>query len=367
MAIISLLPNDGEGNFNRKVYSVLIAVILVLGFFLALGALFPAAVSLFFHLLWILIIIIVLVFLTLGALVLVGMREQVSKILDLLLEGSLTILDFVDFIKKVWTYFKRIVRDFAFFATAPLAYLLSLAAYLGLLIMYKSVGKTYDVTLLTVALSFFLVLFIGILNRPKLKSPTGFSGVLGGKFQRAFSDGFEIFLFLFFLTMDSTHLFFLPEGLNHTLTAQIGDYDLMIRSFHFGDNLTTTLNLIAISIFVEVVRNALRLVLVAKRYYAQKKAAATSTLGIYTKEHRTPLLKQSLRLSFNDAKDDFIKLIAFSTVILAVFLLFPRLKLLALAVVSVTNLFLDVLLHERITMARPDDLVTRTIAKIFRL
>jgi hypothetical protein len=66
-------------------------------------------------------------------------------------------------------------------------------------------------------------------------------------------------------------------------------------------------------------------------------------------------------------KDDVVKFITFSTALFAVFLLFPRLKLFTLALASITGLLLDLVIQERLTALESNDLISRILAKVFKL
>lgn len=347
-------------NLKSKVFSILAYTIVFLGVVGGIGVLFPRFGAIVFTVMWIFLFSVVAIFFVLGFLVIFGLKGDVSRILDVFLEGSLTLIDFIDFLKKIYHKFIQILQEFVLFFTPATAYLISFFVYVLLIILYKEVGKEYDVTLLTVFLSITLVGLVGYLNtinKPDL-SKTGTLVKAKNVFKTKISDAFEIVLFIFFLTMDATNVFFLPKDLRIPIFAGIGDYDLMKRGFTVTDHFKITLNLIIIAITVDIFRNILKIVIIAMKYYKT---------GYDNEVNRSSNIKLAIRKSFGDAKDDLVKFITFTTVLVGVFLLFPRLKLLAMALASVTNLSLDVILPERLTTKRGNDLFSRILTKLFKL
>lgn len=355
----------GSNSMDRKVFSLLATFLVVIGLFIVAGILFPAAVSTILNIFWIVLLTSAVIFFTLGILVIIGMRREAMRILDILLEGSLTFIDFLDFIRAAWQRFVQLVKEFLIFAAPIFAYIFAFMVYALLLIIYKTVGKTYDVTLLTIGITITALVIFGIVSRPtkeSLEEPK-WSDLFRKRFKAGFIDGFEVVLFIFFLTMDSTKLFFLPADLNVELHARIADYNLMTRSFVYDPQIRITLALIVIVVTIEIIRNIIRIFVLARKYYLQKVQEVT-----YDERYGTlALLKESIRHSFNNAKDDLIKFVTFNTVLFAVFLLFPRLKLFTLALTSCTNLLLDLFIRSRLTTPKGNDLISRGIAKIFRL
>ncbi len=254
MDFSKLLSSNDQQNQNRTFFRFLTGIVAILAFFIALNILFPTFVSALLNFLWILLLIIVVVFFALGTLVVFGMRKEVGRILDVLLEGSLTILDFIEFIRELWRKFIETLKAFLLFSAPVYAYMLGFIIYVFLLFIYKSFGRAHDVTVLTIVLTVVLVLLIGILNRPETGSEELFNWKSRFKkvFKDSFADASEVILFIFFLTMDSTDLFFLPKDLNVELHAKIGTYDLMTRSFRFQNNLDITVNLIIAAISTEI-------------------------------------------------------------------------------------------------------------------
>lgn len=328
--------------------------------------LFPTFMSVVFNMIWVTLLIIVIVLIFLGVLVIMGLKKEASKILDVLFEGSLTLVDFVKFIKEVWKRFIILLKEFLIFAAPFFALLVNLVIYIILMYLYKWVGKSYDVTVLTFALTIILVIAVSLLNKPgrrqnEEKGDSPWILVFKERFRNGFSDGMEILVFLFFITMDAQNLFFLPESLRIPLHAAIGDYDLMIKGFVYSDHLKTTINLIIIAIFTELVRNIVRIIAAAVIYYKKETEDDTTDIKFSGK------LKTAIRQSFTEIKDDFVVFVTYTTFLLFVFLLFPRLKLLTLAIASVTSLVLDIFMPSRVKPEPKNDLIARILIKVFRL
>jgi hypothetical protein len=364
MSILNILNTSGNER-NKGLYKLLTTIVVIAGIFLGGNFLFPKAISVILNIIWIILITVVVVFFALGILVVIGLKKEASKILDVLLEGSLTFIDLLDFLKLVYHRFIEILKDFAIYIAPVIAYIFTFVLYIGILVLYKTVGKTQDVTLLTIFLTIILVFAVGFLTKPKKIEPiiTKWTGFFKHRFHHAFTDGVEVILFIFFLTMDSTQLFFLPEDLRVELHAKFFQYNLMTRSFIYNDHLKFTVTLIVIAITIDIVRNILRVIASARRYYS----IGLQSMNPNEKISRSQLIKKSLRQSFVDTKDDLVRFIIFSTVLFAVFLLFPRLKILTLVVASASNLILDILIPLRLFHTRGTDLISRILAKVFRL
>ena len=357
----------GRNNMDRKVFSLLTTLIVILALFLAAGFLFPEAVSVILNVIWIILIASAAIFFTLGILVIIGMKNEAGRILDMLLEGALTFIDFLEFLKNLWRRFVDLLKEFLLFATPIFAYIAAFLVYVLLLYVYKSVGKTYDVTIMTVAITAVAILGFGFLSKPQpeIVIELTWKGQFQKRFKAGFIDGVEVILFIFFLTMDSTDLFFLPADLNIPLKAEFRDYDLMVRSFVYDKHVITTLALIVTTVSLEVLRNMIKIFASARKYYLNFSHELENFMG--TKRTTMGTLKEAIRKSFNDAKRDLIKFVTFNTVLFAVFLIFPRLKLLTLAVASVTNLGLDLSLRSRLTAKKGNDLISRILQKVFKL
>jgi hypothetical protein len=365
MAMLDFLQKNTNGNFNKTAFRVLTWVVGVLGVFIALSILFPHAVAVLLSIIWVILLVVVIVFFSLGILVIFGLRKEATKILDFLIEGSLSLVDFLAFLKLIWLKFLEIVREFILFATPVIAYIVALIVYTLVLVIYKNYGRTHDVTVFTIILSAAMVFAIGFLNKPSSKTPdlTVWWNKVKKVFHSSFVDGLEVVLFIFFLTMDSTNLFFLPDNLNILLHAKMGDYDFMVRSFVSDGHMGVTVNIIIFTITIEILRNVFKLIASARKHYTNDILLFSD--GVIAR--RTTRVKNAIRKSFQDSKDELVRFITFTTVLFAVFLLFPRLKLLTLAVASVASLIMDLIFTDRMLFTRGNDLISRLLGKIFKL
>jgi len=380
----NLLKKIDEKNTTNRVFKILLSLLIVLILGIIANILFPTFMSVVFNIIWIVLLTIVIVFVFLGVLVIIGLKKEANQLLDVLLEGSLTLVDFINLLKEIWKRFLVLLKEFLIYAAPIFAYLVNFVFYLVLMFLFKSVGKSHDVTVLTFVLTIFLVIAVSLINRPGKKSSDNGSLpwvlVFKQRFRDGFSDGMEILLFLFFLTMDTKNLFFLPQDLRVAIHARLGEYDLMVRGFVYSDHLRTTLNLIIIAIFTEIIRNVIRIVAAAVIYYKKDNAISDINLNLATDETielpgPAPIehvsvsekLKTAIRKSFTEIKDDFIIFVTYTTFLLFVFLLFPRLKLLTLAIASATSLVLDLFMPSRVKPEPKTDLIARVLKKIFRL
>jgi hypothetical protein len=359
-----LLGKFNRNNMDRKVFSLLATLIVLVGLFIAAGILFPTTVSIVLNILWVVLITFVVIFFVLGVLVIVGMRTEAGKVLDAFLEGSLKIIDFLELVRSLWHKFIQLIKDFLIFAAPFFAYVLAIIIYVLLIVIYKSVGKTYDVTLLTIILTSGALFAFGLISKPRQEyGELEWNKLFLKKLRLGFIDGFEVILFVFFLTMDSTKVFFLPADLNIPLRAEWQGYDFMVRSYVYTDHMKVTMNLILITIAIEVIRNFLRIFAVAREYYLEYTHSDVPEESVRT----LTIIKNSIRKSFGDAKDDVTKFITLNTVLFAVFLFFPRLKLFTLTIASFSNLFMDLVIRSRLTSKKGTDLISRTLAYIFKL
>jgi len=365
MSLKELLTGKfNRNNLDKKVFSLLSTFVVIVGLFIVAGILFPTTVSIILNILWVVLVSLVVIFFVLGILVIIGMREEVGRVLDAFLEGSLKIIDFLDFLRDLWKRFVELVKDFLIFAAPFFAYVLSLILYVILLIIYKSIGRSSDVTLLTIILTTLSLVAFGIVSKPTPEvEEVKWSRKFFKKLRLGFIDGFEVVLFAFFFTMDSTNIFFLPKELNVPLIAKFGEYDFMIRSIVYRDHTKITLNLIMVTIIIEIVRNILKIFAGARMYYLEFVRNPLTEEGPST----LTIIKNSIRKSFADAKDDLTKFITLNTVLFAVFLFLPRLKLLTLAIASTTNLLLDLFMRSRLVHKKGTDLISRTLTYVFRL
>jgi len=359
------LKKIDEKNTTKRVFKILLTVLIIVVLGIIANILFPTVMSVIFNIIWILLLSIVITFVLLGVLVIIGLKKEANQILDVLFEGSITLVDFLKFLKEVWKRFIALLKEFLIYAAPFFAYIVNLIIYVLLMFLYKGVGINHDVTGLTFILTAVLVVAVSLINKPgKQGGGSGTSPwmlVFKERFKHGFSDGMEILLFLFFLTMDRENIFFLPHDYRVPLRASIGTYDLMIKGFVYSDHLRTTINLIIIAIATEITRNIIRIIAAAIIYY--RKEAGDEPIEIKW----TDKLKNAVRKSFDEIKDDFIIFVTYTTFLLFVFLLFPRLKLLTLAIASVTSLVMDIFMPSRVKPEPKTDLIARIIVKVFRL
>lgn len=361
------LKSDDDNKLKKKVYKWLSRFIIILGLFIAFGLLFPTAASILANMVWVTLFAIVVTFLTLGVLVIFGLRKEVAEVLDVILEGGLSLLDAIELLKQLWEKFKEMVREFLIYIAPVFAYIGALFVYLLVLIFYKTVGKTYDVTYITIILTFTMISAVSILNRPNKKESRirwEWVKTFMKRFHRGFTDGLEVVLFIFFLTMDNTDLFFLPKTLNTELHAQLGNYNLMRRGFDLADNTKVTISLIIATIIIEIVRNIIRIFAMSRMHFI---ALAKKEKELNLKRSAHERLKEAIRMTFSEFKDELIKFITFNTILLLVFLIFPRLKLLTLVVASITGLILDFLIRGRLIIKSGDDLISRVLNRLLKL
>lgn len=343
---------------NRRVFRALSWFVGIIGVLIALSLLSPTALNIILDVLRVLSIAVVAIFLVLGVLVVIGLRKEASRILDILLEGSLSLIDIIEFLKILYRRFVDMLKEFMLYITPVLAYIFAAIIYIGLLVVFKTIGRSYDVTLFTIIITIILVTTVALLNRKKTDVDLAltYGQKIGAIFKRSFVDSFEVVLLVFFLTIDSTKLFFLPESLNVKIMSSFQGYNLMLRGFTTANRLNWTINIVAVAIISEIIRYAMRIVALARKFSA--------TLE---EPRRVQRIKLGVRMAFNNAKNDIVRFITFTTVLFSVFLIFPRLKLLSLAITSLTNLLMDIFFPERLTISRGTDLLSRVIDKVFKL
>ncbi|NMB70469.1 hypothetical protein GYA27_04750, partial [candidate division WWE3 bacterium] len=358
MSVFNALNPAGPER-NRGLFKLLAYLIVLAGLFISANFLWPEVVGTMLNILWILMLVAVVVFFAIGLMVVFGLRKEANQILDILLEGTLTFIDLLDFIKLVYRRFITVLKDFILYATPVFAYVLCFVLYVLIIILFKSVGALYDVTGLTIGLTFVMVFAFGLINKPRniLPDLSVWKNQFMDKFRSSFIDGVEIVLFIFFLTMDSKNLFFLPQSLKIELHAIFNEYNLMTRSFVASDHLKTTVNLVLAAVIIEIVRNFLKIIVAARNNYS----IFLQNIPFEERPSKSLLIKRAVRRTFGDLKDDLVKFITYTTVLFAVFMLFPRLKILTLVVMSTTNLFLDILIPSRLTASKGTDLISRTL------
>ncbi len=360
------LPTD-PGRYSRFItgFILLIIVLLVIGGVLALTS--PATFLAIINGFWLFLFSLVLLFLIMGVLIMIGLKDQVKQILDIFIEGTLTIVDVMNFIKEAIKFIGDVLKQAIYFLIPFLAYLLGAAVYFVLIYAYKWVGKSYDVTLFTIVLSALLVVATGFLN--KRSKDEGAASLTWARkvqirFKDIFGDAVEVVLFVFFLTMDSQKLFFLPKELNVELHAQYNNYNFMIRGWTVDKSLYSTLNLVMAAVGFEIIRFMIRIVAAGFAFYKE--------VNSYVGEGNQKMagaaqVKWALRQSFEVHKDDVIRFITYTTFIVFVFLAFPRLKLLAMGIASLTALIMDLAMHDRLVIKKGNDLFSKVVTALFKV
>lgn len=355
------------GRYSRFVTGVVLLLVLLLVIGGVLAVVSPATFSAIIDAFWLFMFSLVLIFLILGVLIMIGLKDQVRQIVDIFVEGTLSIVDIMKFLKMALNFIVDILRQVAEFLIPVFAYLLGVAIYFGLIYLYKWVGKSNDVTIFTAVLSAVLIVATGFLNR-KAKDEDSESMTWGRKIQLRFKDIFgdalEIVLFVFFLTMDSTKLFFLPSNLNVEIHATLGSYDFMTRGWTLDAQIYSTLNLVMAAVGFEILRFAIRIVAAGFAFYKEINAYVGD---VNQKMSGSSQIKWALRQSFEVHKDDVIRFITYTTFIVFVFLAFPRLKLLAMAVASLTALVMDLSFRDRLVIKKGKDLFSKIVSGIFRV
>lgn len=354
----------GANRYRNFIFGLQIILFLFIVLAVILGLVAPQILMLLINIIWILTFIIVVIFLLLGGMIMFGLKDEAKKILDIFMEGSLTIVDVLDFIKLIIKDAIQLVKDIILFCVPFLAYTIGFLIYILLLILFKFVGKYYEVTLLTIGLTVFLVGIIGLLNRNKKnRQERTWLQQVQKRFQDVFGDVMEIIVFIFFLTMDIPDLFFLPQYLHTHLRAEMFGFNLMLRGWELvGIEFTFTVIMIAIAI--ELIRFALRILAGGVYFYRD----INQYLGSDNPKFKpSEQIKHSIRQSFSANKDDMVKLIVYMTVLIMVFLAFPRLKLVSMAAASATALGLDLLFRDRLDIKRGTDLVGKILSKVFNI
>lgn len=346
---------------NLQIIAFIIVVSLIITGLVSLQALFFVI-----NIVWILTFAIAVIFLILGGMVIFGLKAEAKMILDIFLEGSLSIVDFIEFIKLIIKTTVQLVKDTIFFLVPVVAYSLCFFIYLGLLLLYKWIGRTFDVTLLTIVLTAVLVGLVGLLNKksPEEDQKQTWLKMVRKRFVDVLGDGMEVVIFVFFLTVDSTNLFFLPKELNIELKADVLGYNLMERGFVLSTGAQITFSIIMVTVIVELIRFGMRIAWGGIYFYKEINQYMGGENPKFTVGDQ---IKHSIRESFNANKDDMIKFITYFTLIIGVFIFFPRLKLLSVMVASITSLVLDILMRSRLNLKRGNDLLGKIISAVFRI
>lgn len=328
---------------------------------------YPAATRIVFSVLWFTALSVAIIFIVMGIMAILGMKKEVAKLMEIFMEGSFSVMDLIDFIKQVIKLFVQRIKD-ALLNLAPIfSYILGVSIYIGTLYLYKLVGKYYDVTALTVLISVMGVGLLSYINLPTRNTltKTGWRYEFGKRVSKSFINSFEVVLFVFFLTMDSTSLPYVPAELNIPLRADVLGYNLMERGFKL-EMAQITLVIIAVAIVVEVFRNLLKIAYSSRKYYVGWLQSEPQNNA--TDRQRYQNAKRAIRLTFADYKDDLVRFVSFTTVLIAVFILFPRLKLMSMAVVSITLLIFDLVFPIRLlTYTRSRDLISVILEKTLKI
>jgi hypothetical protein len=328
---------------------------------------YPSATRIVFNVMWFTALSVAIIFIAMGIMAILGMKKEVAKLMEIFMEGSFSVMDLIDFIKQVVRLFMEKVKE-ALLNLAPLfSYILAISLYLGTLYLYKLVGKSYDVTALTIVISISGVALLSFLNLPNRGdlTKTGWRYEFGRRVGKAFINSFEVVLFVFFLTMDSTRLIYVPPDLNVPLHANVLGYDLMERGFKLNDA-KTTLIIIAVAIVTEVIRNLLKIAYSSRKYYVNWLESEPQNNS--TERQKYQNVKKAIRLTFADFKDDLVRFVSFTTVLIIVFITFPRLKLMSMAIASLTLLMFDLVFPARLSVrSRNRDLISVILEKTLRI
>lgn len=364
-------PSDNDpSRFSRFITGLILIFVTVAVVVGVIAVTSPETFLAIINAFWLVMFCLVTVFLLLGVLIMIGLKNQVKEILDIFVAGSLTVVDFMQFVKDAWKFILEVFKQVIYFLVPVFAYGIGAAIYFGLMFAFKWVGKTYhDVTLFTIFLAAALTIAVGFLNKPlKNKNdnvePTWLKKVQL-RFKDLFSDAIEVVLFVFFLTMDSTKLFFLPWDLGSIeLESAYKGYDFMVRGFTIDGGLRTTLSLVMIAVGIEILRFAIRILAAGMKFYKE--------VNMYMGDDNKKLngagqIKWAIRQGFEVHKDDSVGFITYTTFIVIVFLAFPRLKLLAMAVASTSALILDLAMKNRLVIKKKHDLFSKLIAFLFRV
>jgi len=349
---------------SRLILVLLIAFALLL----TIGNLvYPSATKIVLNIIWFTSLSVAIMFIAMGIMAILGMKKEVGRLLEIFMEGSFSVMDFVDVIKQVVKLFIEKVKE-ALLNLAPFfSYILAISLYLGILYLYKLVGKSFDVTGLTIFISATGVALLSYINLPGRNNlvKTGWRYEFGKRVNKSFIDSFEVVLFVFFLTMDSTRLFYVPPDLNVPLHANVLGYNLMDRGFTLTDA-KTTLIIIAVAIVTEVIRNLLKIAYSSRKYYVSW--LENDPQNNSTDRQRYQNIKKAVRLTFADFKDDLVRFVSFTTVLIIVFVTFPRLKLMSMAVASITLLLFDLIFPIRLlARTRNRDLLSVILEKTLKI
>jgi hypothetical protein len=342
----------------------------VLGGFI-LSAIYPDVISLISRAVVAIIIVIFVVFIVLGVLVVIGLREQARSLLSLLFEGGVRYINFAQTLSEIWETIIKIAQEFILLISPFLAVFLAAIFYYIVMFSFRAVGANTDITIFTIIMTIVLgtvTMGLGQIKISDTEDPKSFKTQFSLRFSRVFIDSIEIVVLLVFLTIDAERLFFLPPSLQTPLKAELFGIDFMARGIS-GAGFNATLRIAGAAVFVEVIRKVYRLVMsIYIRYKEMRIAVETDGREFSSQGEAFDTLRKAARIAFKDNLDDFMKFLGFTTILVVAFFFFPRLKLLSLLFFNITNLAWDLIIPSRATRkARSEDLLSRTIAKVFKL
>jgi hypothetical protein len=320
--------------------------------------------------LWVIAFATTTILLIIGGLTIIGKHKEASKIIDLVVEGSVTAIDIYDFLKLLYKTFIQILKDAVLIMVPYFAYFVAVIVFLLILALYKFIGTKVDVTVPTILMTVTLTFLVGVMTRPKEPKPepdvppkraqlVKFIKQVIASFNRSFIDGFEVAVFGLFLTIDSTNLFFLPDSLNKPLHATLAGHDIMVRGFSPTDA-SVMFKLVTLGIFIEIIRLGIKLLAEAINYYKNMNLQGAK----FSEDDKTILAKALIRVVMARAKNQILRFSAFTSFMIFVFLMFPRLKLVALIATSATSLILDLMFRKRLTFRESEDLLNRVFNRL---
>jgi hypothetical protein len=322
------------------------------------------------NILGIFVLVVLVIFLLLGVFVIVGLRKEVKQIISLIFEGSVKYIDLVHALRSLWGSFIKIIQEIIIIISPLIAIFLAIVIYYAVMFLFHLVARNSDIAIFTVFITIVLACVNAILgiSRSKEIDEKSFKGRLSLSFGRTFVDSIEVVTMVLFLTLDMKNPFFLPKYLHTPISAKMFGLDLMQRSIT-ADNMKATLIIAGTAVMIEIFRKIYRIVAAAAlRYKELRSRIPTDNLDATGPNSPFSILQQAIRMSFKDNLDDLTKFIGFTTILIIAFFFFPRLKLVSLIFYNATNLIWDIMYPQRtILKAKYDDLVSRILAKVFKL
>ena len=114
---------------DKRGYKILAYIIGFFALILALSVISPDSFFVVINILWFLLLAIVVAFLGIGILVALGLKSEANKLLDLYVDGSLSVIDFVGFIKDFIDYFIYQLKELLLVLSPIFAYALNFFIY----------------------------------------------------------------------------------------------------------------------------------------------------------------------------------------------------------------------------------------------